>query len=103
MGEIADEHIDRMMGFGWSRPRPTYPRPRPGFTVTADDFDVVPDEVAELEEKAPATLTELLEEVHLQLTEPPEPDSNEAYLFGLLELALPYLERLATIDVEDLV
>ena len=46
MGEIADDHINRIMDGGWGYPSPRHyaPRPRPGFTVTADDFDVVPDE-----------------------------------------------------------
>lgn len=105
MGEIADEHVDRMLdeGYGYPSPRHYAPRPRPGFTVTADDFDVVPDDEAKPDTSRPDTLPALIEEISQQLDEAPEPESDEAVLFALLEEALPYLKRLSVIDVEDLV
>lgn len=82
------------------RPQP----PRPWFTVSADDFDVVPDEDApEAPAEAPPSLACLIEEVENQLAELPTPGSDEAVLYDVLKDALPYLQRLAAIDVEDLV
>lgn len=43
MGEIADDHINRLMGFGHGPFLNARPKARPGFTVTADDFEVVSD------------------------------------------------------------
>lgn len=45
MGEIADYLVERMLDdhFYFTQPRAQY-QPRPRLVVTADDFEVLPDE-----------------------------------------------------------